>query len=204
MRPGSLGSNFPDRPPPLALLNQRSAEAEEELGGNHGPGAPRMFDNAAKEYFKRYGGGIEDLAKIASKNHKHSVNNPYSQFQNGWSVEQVLDGKKITDQLTVFMCSPTSDGAACCVLANEEFVHKHGLENQAIELVATALQTDTLSAYENRDAMDIVGYGMTRSCADKVFADANASREDVGVVELHDCFSANEVRSLFLAHIYTN
>ncbi|KAF8887497.1 sterol carrier protein 2 [Mucidula mucida] len=193
MKPGSLGSNFPDRPSPTALLNQRSAEAEEALEGNHGPGAPRMFDNAAKEYFKKYGcGSAEDLGRIASKNHKHSVNNPYSQFRDGWSVEQVMKGKKITDQLTVYMCSPTSDGAACCIVADEAFVKKHGLENQAIEIVASALMTDTPSAYKG-DAMDIVGYGMSRKCADKVFQEANASRDDVGVVELHDCFASNEL-----------
>lgn len=44
----------------------------------------------------------------ASKNHKHSMNNPYSQFRDGWSVEQVKAAPKITDQLTKFMCSPTS------------------------------------------------------------------------------------------------
>ncbi len=47
-------------------------------------------------------------ATTASKNHKHSVNNPYSQFRDGWSIEQVLAAPKITKQLTKFMCSPTS------------------------------------------------------------------------------------------------
>ncbi len=56
--------------------------------------------------------------------------------------------------------------------------------------------TDTLSAYKG-DAMDIVGYGMSRKCADKVFEEANASRDDVGVVELHDCFASNEVSFSF-------
>lgn len=44
----------------------------------------------------------------ASKNHGHSVKNPYSQFRDGWSVEQVLQSRKICQQLTKFMCSPTS------------------------------------------------------------------------------------------------
>lgn len=44
--------------------------------------------------------------------------------------------------------------------------------------------------------MEVVGYGMTRRCADKVFAQAGFApgkgRDEVGVVELHDCFAANE------------
>ena len=68
------------------------------------------------------------------------------------------------------------------------------LENQAIELVATGLGTDVPGTFDGRSAIDTVGYGMTRRLADKVFAQAGASRDEVGVVELHDCFAANEVR----------
>ncbi|KAG5646915.1 hypothetical protein DXG03_001991 [Asterophora parasitica] len=197
MKPGSLGTNFPDREPPTLIINSRSQEIEQEwLGENHGPGAPRMFGNGAQEYFAKYGGDIETLAKIASKNHKHSLNNPYSQFRDGWSVEQVMAAPKITNQLTKFMCSPTSDGAACCIVASEDFVHKHALENQAIEIVAQALTTDSPVTFEGRSAMDVVGYTMSKTCADKVFKEAGFAegdgRDQVGVVELHDCFAANE------------
>ena len=68
------------------------------------------------------------------------------------------------------------------------------LENQAIELVATGLGTDVPGAFDGRSAIETVGYGMTRRLADKVFAQAGASRDEVGVIELHDCFAANEVR----------
>ncbi|KAG6874154.1 hypothetical protein C0995_005572 [Termitomyces sp. Mi166 len=197
MKPGSLGSNWPDRKPPMALFSSRMVELEQEsVGENHGPNAPRMFGDGAQEYFNKYGGNVETLAKISSKNHKHSLNNPYSQFRNGWSVEQVLNGKKINKQLTVFMCSPTSDGAACCIVASEDFVHKHGLENQAIEIVATTLTTDSPAAFGN-SAMDLVGYTMTKNAAEKVFKEAGFApgegRDQVGVVELHDCFAANEL-----------
>ncbi|XP_006454829.1 hypothetical protein AGABI2DRAFT_190063 [Agaricus bisporus var. bisporus H97] len=197
MKPGSLGTNFPDRPGPTMLIGQRSTELEEEFGDNHGPGAPRMFDNGAMEYFAKYGGGVDHLAMIASKNHKHSMNNPYSQFRDGWSVEQVKAAPKITRQLTKFMCSPTSDGSAACVIASEDFVHKHGLENQAIEIVAINMATDGPETFEGSSPMNVVGYSMAKTCADKTFADAGfgpgQGRDQVGVVELHDCFAANEL-----------
>lgn len=198
MKSGSIGTNFPDRVPPTMILHQRSEELElDGLGGNHGPGAPRLFSNGAQEYFVRYGGGIEHLAKIASKNHQHSTKNPYSQFREGWSVEQVIHSPKITNQLTKFMCSPTSDGAACCIVASEIFVYAHNLENQAIEIVAQALTTDDAGTFEGHSAMDVVGYTMSKTCADQVFKDAGfregEGRDQVGVVELHDCFAANEL-----------
>ncbi|KAH8831229.1 sterol carrier protein 2 [Flagelloscypha sp. PMI_526] len=198
MNPGSLGSNFPDRIPPTALLGLRTKDVEEaNLGANNGPGAPRMFDNGAQDYFQKYGGDVKHLAQIASKNHKHSVNNPYSQFRDGWTEEQILAAPKITRNLTKFMCSPTSDGAACCIVASEDFVHKHKLENQAIEIVAQALKTDSPKAFEELSGMEIVGYDMTKTAADDVFAQAGFApgegRDQVGVVELHDCFAANEL-----------
>ena len=93
--------------------------------------------------------------------------NPYSQFRDGWTVDEVLAAPKITKNLTKFMCSPTSvssvigsfvfclisysqDGAACCIVVSEDFVHSHALENQAIEIVAQALTTDGEKRSEER------------------------------------------------------
>lgn len=77
-------------------------------------------------------------------------------------------------------------------------MHEHKLENQAIELVATGLGTDYPDAFAGRSAIETVGYSMTQRLADKIFSQAGASRDDVGVVELHDCFAANEASHLRL------
>jgi sterol carrier protein 2 len=82
-------------------------------------------------------------------------------------------------------------------VASEAFVHAHKLENQAIEIVGQALTTDEPSTFECQSAMEAVGYGMTKRCADHVFHQAGfkegEGRDLVGVIELHDCFAANEV-----------
>lgn len=87
-------------------------------------------------------------------------------------------------------------------MASEVFVHAHKLENQAIEIVAQALATDRPSTFESRSAMEVVGCTMTKICADQAFAQAGfkdgEGRDLVGVVELHDCFAANEVMNIFL------
>jgi sterol carrier protein 2 len=82
--------------------------------------------------------------------------------------------------------------AACCIVASEKFVHAHKLENQAIEFVAQSLATDMPSTFESASAMELVGYSMTKRVADEAFAQAGfapgTGRDEVGVVELHDCF----------------
>jgi len=66
MAPGSLTTAWRDREGPLQVLHAVSQRAEARIGQNHGPNAPRMFSNAAHEYFKRYGGNIAHLAKIGA------------------------------------------------------------------------------------------------------------------------------------------
>ena len=111
---------------------------------------------------KKYGSKIEHFAKIACKNHKHSVNNPNSQLQKEHSLDEVL-GKNPEDNvfefLTKLQCCPTSSGAAAAVLASEEFVKKHSLEHQAVEILSMEMATDTPSTFEERSAIKLVGYG---------------------------------------------
>jgi len=89
------------------------------------------------------------------------------------------------------------DGAACCIIASEDFVHKHGLDNQAIEIMGNALVTDGVETFEIRSAIEVVGFAMTQRCADEVFSQAGfpkgEGRDQVAVIELHDCFATNEV-----------
>ena len=155
--------------------------------------APKLFGNAGVEHMEKFGTKPEHFGKVAWKNHKHSVNNPYSQFRDEYSLEQIMKSQKVSDPLTKLMCCPTSDGAACAILASEEFVRKHGLENQAVEIRGIALTTDTRSTMDSDSNMKLVGSDMTRAAAKMAMGQAKITPADVQVVELHDCFAANEL-----------
>ena len=60
-----------------------------------------MLSLALSLSLSRYGTTKEQFAKIALKNHRHSVNNPYAQFQDEYSLEEILNSKEICDPLTV-------------------------------------------------------------------------------------------------------
>merc|ERR1712125_189243 len=81
------------------------------------PPAAQMFGNAGMEYMEKNNITPETLAKIALKNHRNSVNNPYSQFQDEYTLEQILQAPRVYGPLTKLQCCPTSDGAACVMLA---------------------------------------------------------------------------------------
>jgi acetyl-CoA acetyltransferase len=118
---------------------------------------------AGRYHGEKYGTTQEQFAKIAWKNHKHSVNNPYAQFQKEYTLDEVLLSKRIYDPLTMLQCSPTSDGAAAAILASEEFVKRNGLEGKAVEIAAQAMATDTKESYD--DPMKLVGTDMTKRAA---------------------------------------
>merc|ERR1711881_788828 len=131
MFPGSLQSFFNDRANPTGT----TAEVMKETRGvTNAPGAAQLFGNAGREYMEKYGAKLEDFAEIGRINHAHSKNNPYSQFQDQYSLEQIM-----------------------------------------------------------KSTIELVGYSMSKHAAKVALEEANVKPKDVKVVELHDCFSANEM-----------
>ncbi|XP_008577741.1 PREDICTED: non-specific lipid-transfer protein isoform X1 [Galeopterus variegatus] len=190
MEKGSLGSRFSDRTSPLdkhldVLINK--------YGLSEHPVASQMFGCAGKEHMEKYGTTIEHFAKIGWKNHKHSVNNPYSQFQDVYSLEEVMASPKVFDFLTLLQCCPTSDGAAAAVLASEAFVRKYGLQPKAVEILAQEMVTDLPSSFEERSIIKMVGFDMSKEAARKCYDKSGLGPSDIDVIELHDCFSSNEL-----------
>ena len=190
MEKGSLGVKYTDRTNPIdkhamAMFELREPEAS--------PPAPQMFGNAGREHMERYGSQADHYAWIGWKNHKHSVNNPYAQFQDEYSIEDIKAAKVIHEPLTKLQCSPTSDGSGAAIVASERFVDEHGLWDQAIEIAGQALVTDMASTFDERSCIKIVGYDMSKEAARQAMEEAQVAIDDVQVVELHDCFSANEL-----------
>jgi acetyl-CoA acyltransferase len=191
MERGSLGMKYTDRTP---ALDKHLARMFEIRDPESSPFAPQMFGNAGRDHMQKYGSKPEHYAWIGWKNHKHSTANPYAQFQTEYTLDQIRDAPMIHDPLTKLQCSPTSDGAAAAVIASERFVDQHELWEQAVEIVGQAMVTDLSSSFdEEADCIKIVGYDMSREAARQAYEEAQVGPEDVQVVELHDCFSANEL-----------
>jgi sterol carrier protein 2 len=190
MAPGSLSSNFNDREDPLSRATKMMRTHN---SSSKAPFAAQMFGNAAQEYIKRYGATAEDFAEVARVNHEHSTRNPYSQFQKTYTLDQVLQSAAIHAPLTKLQCCPTSDGAAAAVVVSKKFLDSRiELKDQAIQIIGQCLATDSPALYDG-SAINLVGFEMAKYAAGNAFAEAGISIEDVKVIELHDCFSTNEI-----------
>nr|WP_134009984.1 lipid-transfer protein [Streptomyces sp. 846.5] len=167
------------------------------MAARHGfaatPPTAQIFGNAAREHMERYGTTAEQLALVGVKNHRHSAANPRAQFRDSYTLEEVLASRTIHEPLTKLQCSPTSDGAAAAVVVSERFVEQHGLHDRAVEILGQAMTTDTESSFASGSSIDVVGKPMSRAAALAVYEQSGLGIEDVDVVELHDCFSVNEL-----------
>ena len=159
------------------------------------PPAPQMFGAAGREHMEKYGTTAEHFAKIGYKNHKHSVNNPYAQFQDEYTLEDILAAQMIYDPLTKLQCSPTSDGSGAAILA------QRGVRRQARP--GRSGRRDRRAGDDHRprrhlrrqSCQDSSATHMTRQPPNRSTSQSGLGPEDVHVIELHDCFSANELCS---------
>lgn len=144
----------------------------------------------------RHGATKEDFAEIARVNHAHSVNNPYSQFRDVYTLDQILGAPTIHAPLTKLQCCPTSDGGAAAVLVSEKFLSaRPHLRAQAVRIAGQSMATDAPGLFSRSDG-ELVGTGMTKRAGAAALAEAGLAPRDARVVELHDCFSANEMVTL--------
>jgi acetyl-CoA acetyltransferase len=199
MRPGAIGVLFEDRPSPFDRFD---AEVESLVGGEELPLALRYFGGAGLAHMQQYGTKLSTFAKIRAKASRHAVNNPMALFRKPVTEEEVMNAPMLWDGvMTRLMACPPTCGAAAAILCSPEFARKHGLSG-LVSIRAQAMTTDSPAAFESHDMREVVGYGMAKAAAHKVYEAAGVAPEDIDVVELHDCFAQNELISYEAIGLY--
>ena len=187
MQPGALGSHWDDRESPFTNF----LDVLDEGGYPQGPLALRCFGADGHHYMEKYGASADLFAKVAVKTRNHAALNPNALFTSELTVEEVMAAPVLyMDYLTRLMCCPPTCGAGAAVVCSAAFAAKHGIKH-GVEIIAQAMATDTPATWDN--PINLVGADMTARAASKVYEQAGIGVEDVDVVELHDCFTTNEV-----------
>ena len=190
MQPGALKGAWDDRPSPMARFAETMV-AHQGLD----PAAPRaaqFFGGAGLDYMKQYGISADTFGRISVKARQHAARNPLAVFRQTLTLEEVMASPTVFGPLTRYQCCPPTCGAAAAVLCSADFAKKHGLD-QRVTIAAQAMTTDTASTFNSGDMRRVVGYDMSAAAARQVYESAGVGPEDVQVVELHDCFTANEL-----------
>jgi acetyl-CoA acetyltransferase len=189
---GPLKGGWADRPSPL----RRFLDA---MGSDQGvePEAPRaaqFFGGAARAYMAEYGIAASTFARISVKARQHAARNPLAVFRQPVTLDEVMASPSVFDPLTRLQCCPPTCGSAAAIVCSEDFARKHGLDRR-VRIAAQVMTTDGGSTFDSHDMLKLVGADMARAAAAKVYQAAGVGPEDIDVVELHDCFTANELIS---------
>jgi acetyl-CoA acetyltransferase len=191
MSPGAIGNVFADRPAPLDAF---TGAVDAAFGPSDAPMALKIFGGAAIEYADRYGAAPELFASVAVKARRHAEHNERAIFRGQLSVGEVLASPALFGPLTRLQACPPTCGAAAAIIVSEAFAKRHGLSADIV-IRAQAMTTDRASTFEGASMIRLVGADIARAAAEAVYAEAGVSPDDVDVVELHDCFTINEILS---------
>jgi sterol carrier protein 2 len=190
MVPGALGAVFTDRPAAMTRLDK----ARSRLQGvdEKAPMAAQFFGGAGQAYCDEFGMDPTVFAEISVKARKHAANNPFAVFRDPITAEEVLASPHIYGPLTRLQCCPPTCGAAAAIVCTPQFAKKHGLPRDVV-IRAQSLTTDGPSTFGAGDMRQVIGYDMAAAAANNVYEAAGVGPEDIRVVELHDCFTTNEL-----------
>jgi len=190
MRPGALRTIWDDRPAPMDRFSDTMRE--QQGYDDTAPRAAQFFGGAGRDYMAQYGIRRDTFGRIALKARQHAARNPLAVFRQTLTLDEVMASATVFDPLTRFQCCPPTCGAAAAVVCSADFARKHGLDMH-VTIAAQSMTTDTPSTFESRDMRKVVGYDMTAAAARQVYEAAGIGPDELDVVELHDCFTANEL-----------
>jgi acetyl-CoA C-acetyltransferase len=168
------------------LLKASYVREEADIAG----GFAGIFGNIAGLYFQKYGDQSDALARIAAKNHKNGVGNPYAQMRRdlGYEFCRTESEKNpfVAGPLKRTDCSLVSDGAAAVVLADVETA----LAMDKAVVFRAAEHVQDFLPLSRRDILKFEG------CAEawkRALAKAGLTLGDLSFVETHDCFTVAEL-----------
>jgi sterol carrier protein 2 len=190
MERGALQMKWVDRPSPFVEFMDVANRVQDK---SDAPFAAQLFGGAGAAYADKYDTKPETFARIAVKARKHAAHNPYAVFREPVTVDEVLASPQIYGPLTRLQCCPPTCGAAAAVITSGEFARRHGLRTDVV-IAAQAMTTDMPESFDG-DMFRLVGYDMAKSAARQVYEAGGVDPQDIRVVELHDCFTANELLS---------
>jgi len=149
---------------------------------------PAVFGMAGVEHMRQFGTTAAHFARVAVKNHRHSVRNPLSQYQVEMTLEEVLQARMVAYPNTLYMCCPTGDGAAAAIVGSADVLKKYGAK--PVRVACSVLTSDP---WTPRDLTMPDVSTLTRNAARLAYERAGIGPDDLDLVELHDCFATAEL-----------
>lgn len=145
---------------------------------------PGLYALMAKAHMQQFGTSREQMASVAVKNHFHASLNQNAQYPFEITAETVLNSSSVSSPLTLFDCSPITDGAAAVVLS------ANGVNGKGVYITGSVPATDTVSLSQRQSLTELKA---TKIASQKAYKMAGMVVKDINTVEVHDCFTIAEI-----------
>jgi acetyl-CoA C-acetyltransferase len=167
-----------------AIIARAASQSERDLGATF----PSLFALMAQRHFYEYGTQEQHLAKIAVKNHKNALNNPFAQFHKKITIDDVMNSKTVAAPLKLLDCSPISDGAAGILISSSETASSHC--ESPINLLGIG---HCVGSIELMDRDRLTSMPPVTLAAKKAYQMSDLRPKDIDIAEIHDCFTIAEL-----------
>jgi acetyl-CoA acetyltransferase len=169
----------------LRAARAAAGEPEKKPGGA-GESRSMFMDfyaQFARAHMQRYGTTKEQFARVAVKNHHNGSLNPHAQYQEVYTLEDIMNSPVVAEPLTRLMCSPIGDGAAAAILCPSSIANR--FTGKPVRVLASTLGSGT----DHRPDEP----GIVTRVARQAYEKAGVGPADVNVVELHDASAPAEL-----------
>jgi benzoylsuccinyl-CoA thiolase BbsB subunit len=150
------------------------------------PALPALFAALFLEHSRRYGTTVEQMAMVSVKNRAYGAKNPRAQFHDAVTIDDVLASREVAPPLRLFMCCPTTSGAAAAVVTSADVART---TRRPIRVVASALQSDPPLTGDGLSGIT----GINSSAMRAAYAQAGIGPDQLDCAEVHDCFAIAEI-----------
>jgi acetyl-CoA acyltransferase len=174
----------------LEQLHELTASSEAGKGGAPEDGQEKrsffmdVYATMAREYMRSSGATVEDFAEVSVKNHLHGTHNPYAQYRDAVTRQDVLASREVAGPLTLLMCSPIGDGAAAAVLCSRQAAHRLGVRDPV------HVRASIVVSGRDREPGEETA---VERAAERAYETAGIAPSDLDVVEVHDAAAPAEL-----------
>lgn len=149
---------------------------------------PAAYALLAQYYMDKYNVSHEILEKVSYINHKNGNLNPLAHFHyKKVTYDMIKASPMVSDPLNLFDCSPISDGAASVILSKDK------ISDRDVKVFSSQIATDSLSLSQREN---LTSFNSTKIAAQKAYRKARITANDLNIIEVHDCFTINELIAL--------
>jgi acetyl-CoA C-acetyltransferase len=147
-----------------------------------------VYAQMASAYMREYDATVEDLARVAVKNHANGAQNPDAHLGFECSLEDAVDAPEVAAPLNLYHCCPTSDGASAVLVASEDVAHEY--RQDPVRVAGVGAASGRVGLFQ-RDSYTSIPASET--AAERAYDDAGVGPAALDLAEIHDCFAIAEL-----------